>query len=111
MPFEAEILAFDEDDMTSTKAESYSQISIYPNPAVSGESHLTISGYDQFNEPLETQIKIITMTGEVLFAERIVCGGSCREYFINISEQLVPGVYVVQMQTDGERSSQRLLVK
>ena len=112
MPFEAaEAMAARQGIMTPTKAESYSYIGIYPNPAVSGDAQLTISGYEGISKPLETKIQIINMTGDVLLSDKIVCGGNCREYIIPINKQLVPGVYVVQLQTNGVRSSQRLLVK
>jgi hypothetical protein len=112
MPFgAAQAMLAGKDAMTSRKTESYSSISIYPNPAESGESHLKISGYDQISEPFETQIQIISMTGEVLFFDKIVCGGNCHEHALNINKQLVPGVYVVRIQADGVQSSQKLLVK
>ena len=112
MPFpRVETMAVGESVTASATEESYSRISIYPNPALSSDAQLTVSGYDGISEPLETQIQIINMTGEVVFSDEIICGGNCREYFITMNKQLVPGIYVVQMQTDGVRSSRRLLVK
>jgi hypothetical protein len=51
------------------------------------------------------------MTGEVVFTERIQCGGNCSDYLINIDKELVPGVYLVNMKTNGVRRWERLLVK
>ena len=99
------------DTRTQDNARMYSQISVYPNPARSGDPELTIAGYDGIEETIETQVEIINMTGEVVFEERISCGGNCGSYLMNINKQLVPGVYMVNMKTNGVRSSKRLLVK
>ena len=96
---------------TDEDAAMYSQISIYPNPARSGDPWLTISGYGGIEETIETQVEIINMTGEVVFAEQIQCGGNCGSYLMNVNKQLVPGVYLVNMKTNGVRTSKRLLVK
>jgi ELWxxDGT repeat protein len=96
--------------MTSEE-ELYSQISVYPNPARSGDPKLTISGYDNIDRTIETNVRIMNMTGDVVFSETISCGGNCGSYIMDINKQLVPGVYVVNMETDGVRSARRLLVK
>jgi hypothetical protein len=84
---------------------------VYPNPARSGDPKLTISGYDNIDRTIETNVRIMNMTGDVVFSETISCGGNCGSYIMNINKQLVPGVYVVNMETDGVRSARRLLVK
>jgi ELWxxDGT repeat protein len=89
----------------------YSLINIYPNPVQSGDPELTISGYEQVEAPVETHIEIMNMTGEVVFADRIQCGGNCSTYLMNVNKQLVPGVYLVNLKTNGIRNSRRLLVK
>ena len=60
---------------------------------------------------IETQVEIMKMTGEVVFNEKITCGGDCGSYLMKMNEQLVPGVYVVNMETNGVRTAKRLLVK
>ena len=95
----------------SSEEELYSKINVYPNPAKSGDVHLTISGYENIEKMIETHIQIINMRGEVVFDNRISCGADCSSYLMNINKQLVPGVYVVKIQTDGVRSVKRLLVK
>lgn len=89
----------------------YSQISIYPNPATSNDVELKVGGYDGITESVETEIQIMKMTGEVVFADRISCGGDCSSYLVRINKQLVPGLYMVNMKTNGTRSTKRLLVK
>lgn len=87
------------------------EINIYPNPLQSGDRELTIAGYENIEESIETNVEIINMTGEVVFADRILCGGNCSEYLMNINKQLVPGIYLVKMATNDTKLSRRLLVK
>ncbi len=110
-PFEnnAATTAFDPEN--TTNEESYSQINIYPNPAQSGDPALSISGYEAVKENVETLVEITNMTGEVIFRDRITCGGNCSAYLMNINKALVPGIYLVNMSTNGTRLSKRLLVK
>ena len=113
-PFEnnAATTAFQMENTTPSKdGNMYAEISIYPNPAQSSDRELTISGYERIDETIETHVEIINMTGEVVFAERISCGGNCSAYLMNINKQLVPGVYLVNLKTHGTRFSKRLLVK
>ena len=95
----------------TTEQEMYSRINVYPNPVQSGESRLTLSGYESIEKIIETHVEIINMTGEIVFAERLSCGGDCSSFLMNINKQLVPGVYVVKIETGGVRSAKRLLVK
>jgi ELWxxDGT repeat protein len=96
------------EETLSTRLE---QISVYPNPAQSGDAQLSISGYEGIQQSVETQIEIINLTGEVIYAEKISCGGDCGSYLVNINKELVPGVYLVNMKTEGLKVSKRLLVK
>ena len=95
----------------SSEQQLYEQISVYPNPATSGDPELTISGYEGIDRTIETRVEIINMTGEVVFSENVLCGGDCGSYLMRVNKQLVPGVYVVNMQTNGVRTAKRLLVK
>ena len=95
----------------SSEQKLYEQISVYPNPARSGDPELTISGYEGIDRTIETRVEIINMTGEVVFSENVLCGGDCGSYLMRVNKQLVPGVYVVNMQTNGVRTAKRLLVK
>jgi large repetitive protein len=112
-PFEmsAARMASGDDSNASQEKSLFSQINIYPNPVQSGDPDLTISGYERMEVPVETDIEIMNLTGEVVFAERIRCGGNCSTYLMNLNKQLVPGVYLVNLKTNGFRNSRRLLVK
>ena len=94
---------------TASEEEVYSQINLYPNPVKSGDLELTISG-DENMETIDTQIQIITMTGEVVFDETIQGGGSRNLYLMKLKSKLMPGVYLVTLTTNGSRHLKRLLV-
>ena len=112
-PFEmdAAMMVVNDENQAQDKTGSISAIDIYPNPARSGSSALTISGYDGFDEIIETRIMIRNMTGDVVFSDRISCGGNCSSYLMKVDEQLSPGLYFVEMKTNDVRHSRRLLVR
>lgn len=89
----------------------FQQINIYPNPAQSGNRELNIAGYEDIEESVETDVEIINMAGEVVYAGKVLCGGNCGAYVMNINQQLVPGLYLVNLKTNGIKMSKRLLVK
>ena len=100
------------DNNTVSKSERLLElISIYPNPAHGTDRELTIAGYDGIDETIETQVDIINLTGDVIFSDRISCGGDCSSYLMKVNEQLVPGIYLVNFRANGVRSSKRLIVK
>ena len=96
---------------TTDDLSTYSQINVYPNPARSGDRILTVGGYEGVHEIIRTQVEIINMTGEIVFREDVRCGGGCGSYLMKIDKQLAPGLYLVNLKTNGTRTSQRLLVK
>ena len=49
--------------------------------------------------------------GDIVFTGKIHCGGDCSDYLLNINKQLVPGVYLMRLKTNGVRNTQRLFVK
>lgn len=107
---------FQDAEPMSTKSntlarEAYEQINIYPNPVQSGAAALTLSGYEGLRETVETNVEIISMTGEVIFRDHILCGGDCSQYLMNIDKQLTPGIYLVNLKANETQVSRRLLVK
>jgi hypothetical protein len=103
--------------MQATTTESvnnedlFSQINIYPNPSKT-DSRLKISGYRAIREKTDTSVEIISMTGEIVYTGKIKCGGNCEDdYPVEIQGQMVPGLYVVNLVTNGKRHVKRLLVK
>ena len=100
-----------ESSSSSVEDTQFAEISIFPNPAQTGDGALTISGYDGIRESIETNVQIMNMTGEVIFSETISCGGDCSAYLMNLNKQLVPGIYLVKLKTNKSTFSRRLLVK
>lgn len=98
-------------DESAFDAARYSQISVYPNPAQDTDGELTISGYEGIDETIETQVEIVSMTGEVVFTEKVRCGGDCDSYLMKMNKQLVPGLYMVNLKADRVKISKRLLVE
>ena len=95
----------------TTDNARYAQIAIFPNPLKSNDRHLFISGFEGNKETSETQVEIINITGVVIFAERISCDNGCGGYNMSFDKPLSPGVYLVNMESNGRRLSKRLLVK
>jgi hypothetical protein len=94
----------------TTEGELYSQIRVYPNPVKSSDPQLTISGYEGFDKMIETHIQIVNLTGEVVYAETIQCGGGCDSYVMKLNSKLAPGVYLITVKAKGGRYFKRLLV-
>jgi hypothetical protein len=113
-PFDVSATRMASDDGENTTAgekDLYSTMSVFPNPARSGDRELTISGYDGVGIAVATTVEIINMTGDVVFAERLSCGGDGSSYVMRINKHLVPGVYLVRLNTKRSRYLERLLVK
>lgn len=70
-----------------------------------------LAGYDAITETIHTDIEIINMTGEIVFAARVSYGAGCSTYLMKMNKKLVPGLYVFNMNTNGVRSSKHLLVR
>jgi hypothetical protein len=95
----------------TSEAQLYSQINVFPNPTDGADPQLTISGYEGIESVVETHVEIVNVTGEVIYAERIQCGGDCITYLMPLKTNLKPGVYLINMNTNGTRYIKRLLVK
>lgn len=83
---------------------------IYPNPADSGTPQLTISGLT-LPYGADTKVEIQRMTGEIVYSRNFSCNGSCDNYSASVDQELPPGVYMVNVITEGRRATKRLLVK
>lgn len=49
-----------------------SSLQMLPNPATSGVTELTISGYEGRDDRRETKIGILRITGEVVYVEEVI---------------------------------------
>ena len=86
-------------------------LEVFPNPAVSGTGDVTISGYQRMGGARETVVEVMRMTGEMMFTEKIVCQTGCDGFSVSVTKDLPPGVYLVNVVSNGERQTKRLLVK
>ena len=107
----ANATASQSDSLTASADDSRMGINIYPNPAPSGVAGLTIARYGGIQEVMDTKIEIVSMTGEVVFTDEILCEGNCDTDEMKINKELVSGIYLVNVVTNGRRFSERLLVK
>jgi len=78
------------------------EFTVYPNPA---NSDVTI----YFNSKENTQLKIVDITGKVIYAENIAANGMVN-HKINTSE-FADGVYFVSMQTTTGITTKKLVIK
>lgn len=97
-------------DAEATSAPDAEGVEIYPNPAESGASELTISRYDGMADGSESTVEIQRVTGEVVYRQKFTCR-NCSGYSVPAGDVLTPGVYFVHVISHGKRFSKRLLVK
>ncbi len=95
----------------TNETSTVQEMEVFPNPTETGTAHLTVSGYPLVGEGFETRIDVLRMTGEVVYSRLFTCEGDCGTYDISIDQGLTPGVYMVNVLSNGKRSSRRLLVK
>lgn len=84
-------------------------INVFPNPSYNGASLLHISGNGMDSGRAEALVEILNISGEVIFKQKLDL--SAARALIRLKEPLVPGVYVVRIQSHDEMTTQRLLVK
>ncbi|MEX1240199.1 MAG: Ig-like domain-containing protein [Cyclobacteriaceae bacterium] len=88
-------------------------IYLFPNPVPSGWTRITLYVKQERDDYVEKTIEIIGMKGEVVHVQNIVTSRSLDDgpTIINIEKELKPGFYVINVISNGRRSSSRLLVK
>ena len=107
-------MAMESNLMMAESTDAYSQdqtLQLFPNPATTGLRELTISGYGESLGSRDTKVEVLRMTGELVFSERIICASGCGEFSLPVSKDLAPGVYVVNVISNGKRDTRRLVVK
>lgn len=103
------IVEEDNEDVKSRKTEP-KPVNVYPNPAPSGETELTISGHFS-KDRTEMLVEILNITGEVIFSDKVNCQGDCGTYAMHIKKTLMPGIYLIRIGNDGNRILRRVLVE
>jgi hypothetical protein len=106
----ATMMSTESDKLVAESNES-ELVQVFPNPAPGGSKELTISGYEGIEGRRDTRIEVVRMTGEVVFSERVMCEADCRGFSLSVSEEIAPGVYVVNVISNGTRHTKRLVVK
>jgi hypothetical protein len=93
-----------------TGESNENELEIFPNPAKSGSPELLITGY-KGKHGFESGIEIQHLTGEIVYETQFTCQGNCQNYHVLAGQVLSPGIYLVNVITNGKRYSKRLLVK
>jgi hypothetical protein len=110
--FAAEPMMMESETMTADAGENVeSTLQVFPNPAQSDIPALTISGYGKANQSFTGTVQIQRITGESVYSKEFSCGGNCDGYSIPLNGELTPGLYLINVITNGSRTSKRLLVK
>lgn len=107
-------MSLESDALMTEDVQQFSEdeaLQVFPNPAVSGGGGLTISGHQRMGGPRETIIEVLRMTGERMYSEKVSCEAGCDGYSVSVAKDLPPGVYLVNVVSNGERHTKRLLVK
>ena len=97
--------------MVSKGIKNSSELQIYPNPASTSISELTISGLDGVANDADATLEIQRITGEIIYAAKVGCGYDCADYSFMLSHDFPPGVYLVTVTTHGSKISKRLFIK
>jgi hypothetical protein len=86
--------------------EPGNEMSIYPNPVVSGERFsISLPG----GVPEEVQVDIITLTGASVQAETVSSAGE--DVVVNLKPTIVPGIYLIKVAGSKKRWLNKLKVK
>jgi chitodextrinase len=110
--FAAEPMMMESGTMTDDTSENIeSTLQVFPNPAQSDIPALTISGYGKGNQSFTGTVEVQRITGETVYSSDFSCGGNCDGYSIPVNGELTPGLYLINVTTNGSRMSKRLLVK
>lgn len=94
---------------TFTAEASEPELSIYPNPATTGETRLNISS-EAFTKSDFVSIQIFNSTNERVFADRIACRENCSSVELD-ALRLPPGIYFVKTTVKDQVIVKKLLVR
>jgi hypothetical protein len=72
---------------------------------------LSLPGFSRGEATNEVKVEIISMLGQVMNAQPVICKGDCDKISLEISERFSPGVYVVKGVADKRQFAHRLIVK
>lgn len=99
------------ESLVSAREEFATQeLDIFPNPAPGGVRELMIRAYEGADDGVETTVEIHRITGEIIYSRQSACEGNCDTFSISVNADLSPGVYLVNVISNGKRISKRLIV-
>lgn len=88
-------ITISEKTVSSINSNTDNSISVYPNPS-NGEFNVTVAD--------KSVVKVIDLTGRILEAHNVKAGAT-----LNLSQ--TTGVYLIQVESNGEINTQKLIVK
>jgi pimeloyl-ACP methyl ester carboxylesterase len=100
-------------DMVANKNEeqgNQKSFFVYPNPVSKEDMTLELSGLRTAGHESSVSISIASITGEVLQMTNEPCG-SCESLELALKKNLSPGVYVINVFTEGRRLGRRIIVR
>ena len=85
--------------------EIYNSLSIAPNPT---NDYINIH-FDTESDS-EIQLSISNFLGEMIYTQSNISPLTMHDYKINITEQFIPGVYLITIEQDNNRSTTRVMI-
>jgi hypothetical protein len=85
-------------------------IRLYPNPTLTREVTLSILN-NHVSEVSEAEVQVISFSGEVVYAKKVNCERGCSDVLLSLKENVLPGLYLVNVVQQGKRYSTKLAIK
>jgi hypothetical protein len=98
------------EEINAVSLERADGITLFPNPTANHEVTLSLSSNDHAGWN-DASVQVISMTGEVLHQERVICTENCNDVLLKLKESVTPGVYLVNVMKDRKRLTKKLMVK
>jgi ELWxxDGT repeat protein len=102
--------AASDDEARMMTADESGMIEVAPNPVTAGKVILTSKDIE-YERGSVMQVQLLSLTGEVVYSNKIECGGDCGSVELDFENRVRPGLYLLKG-TDGKQSfTRRLIVK
>jgi hypothetical protein len=99
----------DEVPMTSSALENVESLTVFPNPVREGGATLLVSVNEDMSAA-DGAVEIMSVTGEIVHAQNIVCQLDCNRIYVDITHKFAPGIYLVNARIGGRRFWTKFLV-
>src|SRR5690606_4169156 len=94
------MLAGGSTEMMMSSGTEEAVYSVFPNPAHTGVSELVVTGFESGN--YSGRVEIQRLTGEMVLQQEVSCDGLCNDQVITATQELLPGVYLVNIIANGK---------